>query len=781
MTETLLQGQFRVLRRLAAGGMGEVLLAETPGTLDISPGILVVKRILPAQPGQPPHESQVEMLREEARLGLRLVHDNIVETFRYDEDGKIPLLSMEFLAGRSMAQVLGQAKKQKTPVPIDVSLKILRGAACGLHFAHTLKEGGKDLGLVHRDVSPANIFVTFDGRVKVIDFGVAKSEDSELRTATGILKGKLGYMSPEQALGAPHLTPQADVWSLGVYFWECLLAERLFSTNNPTQTLMAIGQKDIIRPSTLRADVTPDVEAICMRMVERDLRKRFVSCADIVRAIDGVVGRARLASADLGLLVAQRFPEEADAGRADAARAAKLRRKIPIPTGLIEGSAVVHTEDAASTTVISAELRRQVLSLVGDDAVKAEVGEDAALVTKMISVADQRALLAGDDVASADARGSGARGSGARDSRAGIEEVEAATKLVPQGARAQAVASAQADATLMMPGEVRERSLLESVDDDAATIVVDADTVSRVRAATTPSSVSGPLASQAAQVDSTQHWEPPPHVRSSADRRPVTASGPRPATGSAPHPATGSGPGSVVEQAVDVPKPRSGLTRTSPPPPQSTFDRVPHAGSAPTPAAPMTYSSGLLRANAKEAPSWVSVALATFGALAVVLGAAFSFLVTNPEPRTLHVYTDPAGYDIIVSDPAQIPPGAQARVIDTQAPVLLKEGDPQQRPVDPDKLRARLQEAGLWARAALPSDPRGTLAALLPLLMACVGLLALSIAAPAFVVGSARRRTGLTALLIAATLALSGLALHKGALSWPGLAAWNTTPKVDWR
>src|SRR5690606_34862233 len=128
---------------------------------------------------------------------------------------------IELLAGRSMAQVLGQAKKRGEMVPVDVALAVLRGAACGLHFAHTLRgPDGTSLGLVHRDVSPANIFVTFDGRVKVIDFGVAKSDDSEPKTATGILKGKLGYMSPEQSLGQSKLTAQADVWSLGVFFWE---------------------------------------------------------------------------------------------------------------------------------------------------------------------------------------------------------------------------------------------------------------------------------------------------------------------------------------------------------------------------------------------------------------------------------------------------------------------------------------------------------------------------------------------------------------------------------
>ncbi|HEY1099525.1 MAG TPA: protein kinase, partial [Myxococcota bacterium] len=178
--EVLGNGRYTVQRRLAAGGMGEVLLADFVGDGEITPGLLVVKRILSVAPGVPPAEGQVRMLLEEGRLGLRLQHDNIVETFRTEVDDNNPLLVIELLAGKSMAQVLGQAKKQARPIPVEIALQVLRGACCGLHFAHTLKgPDGSALGLVHRDVSPANIFVTFDGKVKVIDFGVAKSEDSE--------------------------------------------------------------------------------------------------------------------------------------------------------------------------------------------------------------------------------------------------------------------------------------------------------------------------------------------------------------------------------------------------------------------------------------------------------------------------------------------------------------------------------------------------------------------------------------------------------------------------
>ena len=359
--EVLANGRYVIQRRLAAGGMGEVLLADFVGDQDVTPGLLVVKRVLEAAPGVAPAEGLVRMLLEEGRLGLRLLHDNLVETFRIEQDGQTPLLVIELLAGKSMAQVLGQAKKRGEHIPVEIALQILRGACCGLHFAHTLKgPDGTALGLVHRDVSPANIFVTFDGRVKVIDFGVAKSEDSEVKTATGILKGKLGYMSPEQSFGVAKLTPQADIWSLGVFFWELLIAERLFSSPNPTATLLQISQKEIPVPSSLRTDVTRAVDQLAMTMLSRSVDTRYRSCADVVRAIDGILGRAVV---DVGGFLAERFPEEAVAGVAEADGCARQARRGAVPSGLVDGSIGVDPaeDDDLATAILPSSLRQQLL------------------------------------------------------------------------------------------------------------------------------------------------------------------------------------------------------------------------------------------------------------------------------------------------------------------------------------------------------------------------------------------------------------------------------------
>ncbi len=357
--------RYRLIRRLATGGMGEVLLADFVGDDQVTNGLVVMKRNLP---NVPQRDHQNKMLREEGRIAIRLQHANLVETFFIDEAPGEPLLVMEYLAGRSMAQVLGAAKKKKELVPLDVCLAVLRLSACGLHFAHTLQDRGRPLGLVHRDVSPANIFVTFDGKVKVIDFGVAKADDSEIRTSTGILKGKIGYMAPEHALGEK-LTAQADLWSLGVLLWESLVAERLFLGQNPSVTLYQITTKPLDAPSKLRPDVPPHIDALCMRLLERDLSRRVRSCAELVDLIDRLPEGRALPQLDLGGFLSQRFEQDAAQGREEVAHAARSRRRTPIPAGLVDGAAPsLPVDDNVATVMLD---RSELLALTAKAAIGA--------------------------------------------------------------------------------------------------------------------------------------------------------------------------------------------------------------------------------------------------------------------------------------------------------------------------------------------------------------------------------------------------------------------------
>jgi serine/threonine protein kinase len=740
--EVLSNGRYVVQRRLATGGMGEVLLAEFGGDAELSPGLLVVKRILSAAPGQAPAEGQVRMLLEEGRLGQRLNHENLVETFRLDTDGQSPLLVIELLAGRSMAQVLGQAKKRKEMVPPDVAVAILRGACCGLHFAHTLKgPDGRSLGLVHRDVSPANIFVTFDGKVKVIDFGVAKSDDSEVKTATGILKGKLGYMSPEQSLGASKLTPQADVWSLGVFFWEMLLAERLFSSPNPTATLLQISQKDIPRPRDLRGDLPPAVEALAMGMLERNLEARFQSCADVVRAIDALPG-INASTVDVGGWLAGRFPDEAVAGAADAARCARRRGRLVVARGLADGNAGSDPadDDEFATAVLPASLRDQLLA----------------------SLPTPQSQGAGDD-----------------------EHDDAATIRVSSDIVAQL-------RNRMGPGV----PTAEDDDDDVATRRVDADMVRALR--------EGSQTERNPVGSSTQGQRP-----STQPRMPVPTQ-PSPSPSSASFPAAPSwmaqgqpvaqspsqSPSGSLPAAAGPGGRRSGMQVTpmgsgsSPPAPQrpSTVSATlpaapmrPSTESATIPAAPWRPVTETPARPAAPQSSWLAVAVGTFGALVVLMGIAFSSMTPAAVPRTFVSYLDPAGFTVVVADHSHVPIGRASEELDPAHASLLKAGELEVAAVPAALLEERLKSSGVWARASLPSTSKAKTAAMLPLIIVAIGLLALAFAVPSVLMPAGGRRLGLQGLLMALSVALVLVMLQRGGLSWPGYAAWSHVPHLEWR
>jgi serine/threonine-protein kinase len=784
MSERLVAGRYEVVRRLAVGGMGEVLLAEFVGDDDLSPGLLVVKRTLSGPAGERPADSQLQMLREEGRLGLRLRHENIVETLRIEENGGNPLLVMELLAGRSMAQVLAQAKKRKENVPIDVALAILRGAACGLHFAHTLRgAGGAALGLVHRDISPANIFVTFDRHVKVIDFGVAKSADSEIKTATGILKGKLGYMSPEQSLGEGTLTAQADVWSLGVFFWEMLLAERLFHSPNPTATLLQISSRELTRPSATRPDVPRAVDDICMRMLTRPLDRRFASCAAIVAAIDALPDGGGVARVDIGRWLAGRFPEEADAGARDAARSAHRLRAKPAPQGLSDGAVATLPEDDADTGVMSSDLRR---ALLGTEPGALPVDhDDADLATVRLDANTVNELR---------------RASRARSA----EEDELATERI--GPEALALARQQ------VLGEATARNTPA-----AATVPSGPPSVEPPRSPTRPATSAavgpGPVAPAAPQTPLASTTTSPPTSPTSnvatsnvatssvATSNVATSSVPAPParaptspalpTSNAPTtpPRAPTSPALPTSSATSIRPPPTTAESTSPPaavPPvyvatgATRHPAAPGPSDVPPPRVPSSGGATVALAPAPAETSWLAVAVATFGALVLAIGVVFSLLMPSSQPH-FYAFTE-GGLDIIVGDREHAPAGAAVReIVPSTNPLLRRAGAIDVAPVSEADLTARLRDSGVWDRASVPSTPRARIAALMPVVIVGLGLLALAFALPTFVVRGVATLRLVRALSIVIVLGLVGVVVQVGGLGWPGRALASSAPRLEWR
>ncbi|WP_241758954.1 serine/threonine-protein kinase [Pyxidicoccus parkwayensis] len=307
-----------MLRRLAVGGMGEIFLARQVGVSGFERPV-ILKNLLPDLLEQ---EGSLEMFLDEARVAGRLNHPNVVSVFEVGEWQGTFYIAMEYIEGENLGRLARAASRGGTPLPPAVCVEIIRDAALGLDHAHHATDAqGVPLELVHRDISPQNIMVRLDGVTKVVDFGVAKASNRSTRTRTGILKGKLRYMSPEQVRNTS-LDGRSDQYALGVVLWELLTHRPLVESENPAEAMRRIALTPVPRPSSLVPEVPPSLEAIVMRMLAKAREQRFARCADVARAlqswleevpreagqvattIDGLVGeavRARLKEPAEGL------------------------------------------------------------------------------------------------------------------------------------------------------------------------------------------------------------------------------------------------------------------------------------------------------------------------------------------------------------------------------------------------------------------------------------------------------------------------------------------------
>jgi serine/threonine-protein kinase len=261
--------------------MAEVYLALS-GDLPGFRTLAVVKRILPhlASNGQ-----FIRMFLDEARLAALLDHPNIVRIMEVGHDGEEYFLAMELVQGKPLSAVLRKAAREKRPPSASLAAYIIAQAASGLAYAHGLTDGdGRALGVVHRDVSPQNVLISFEGAVKLIDFGVARAFGRVAHTSPGGLKGKIDYMSPEQA-SAEEVDHRADVFALGVVLWEALTGRRLFRRDTELATMRAIVDDPIPRPSEM-ATVPPELDAIAMRALRKRRDARFQSAHEMVAALE---------------------------------------------------------------------------------------------------------------------------------------------------------------------------------------------------------------------------------------------------------------------------------------------------------------------------------------------------------------------------------------------------------------------------------------------------------------------------------------------------------------
>lgn len=277
-------GKYQLVRELAAGGMAQIFLAVYQG-LEGFNRVVAVKRVLPHMTTP----EFVQMFLDEARLAARLEHPNIVRTYEFGVEAGRYFMVMEYLAGEDLNAVLSRAAKTNHRLSIPFIIDVVSRVCAGLHFAHELGDvDGRPLGLVHRDVTPANIIITYFGEVKLIDFGVAKSASNVGQTRAGMLKGKISYMSPEQ-LRSRGIDRRSDVFSAGVVLWELLTGVRLFARDSDAATLYAIIDDPVPSVRTHRPEVPEELARIVDRALARAPEERWATAEEMQLALEAVL------------------------------------------------------------------------------------------------------------------------------------------------------------------------------------------------------------------------------------------------------------------------------------------------------------------------------------------------------------------------------------------------------------------------------------------------------------------------------------------------------------
>ena len=303
-------GRYRLVAELARGGMGVVYLALMRGPGAFSK-LLVLKEL---KPNLLEDQAVVEMFMQEARLAACLSHPNVVQTVEAGSDGERHYIAMEYLDGQSLYRVLSRARRMGRPVPFEMHGAILCSALEGLAYAHAACDyEGNPLGIVHRDVSPHNIFIGYDGQIKVLDFGIAKAVSTSTDTRTGILKGKVAYMAPEQAAGAL-VDGRTDLFSVGVMLWEAATGSRFWSgMSNDMHILRALLRGDLDAAHAQATALLPeDVRAIVAKATSFDPAGRHASATLLLEELRStLVRRGGLPGpAEVGRFVAERFADD---------------------------------------------------------------------------------------------------------------------------------------------------------------------------------------------------------------------------------------------------------------------------------------------------------------------------------------------------------------------------------------------------------------------------------------------------------------------------------------
>jgi len=272
------------------GGMAEIFLARGVNTAGVE-RYVVLKRIIRDKA----HDTHfVQMFLEEAKLAAQLQHANIAQVYDIGKLGDSYFFTMEYVHGETVRGLLQRARSLRREIPLGLVLTVIAGSAAGLHHAHDrIGVDGRPLGIVHRDVSPSNLMISYDGSVKVVDFGVAKAENRAQETRSGAVKGKISYLSPEQCRGAP-VDRRSDLFSLGIVLWEMLTIERLYRRNSDFENMSAIVTEPTPSPAIHRKNIPRDLEQLSLKLLAKRPEDRYQSSEELIDAIEAVAANNKL-------------------------------------------------------------------------------------------------------------------------------------------------------------------------------------------------------------------------------------------------------------------------------------------------------------------------------------------------------------------------------------------------------------------------------------------------------------------------------------------------------
>jgi serine/threonine protein kinase len=270
-------GKYYLLERINVGGMAEVFKAKTFGVEGFE-RLLAVKRILP---NIAEDEEFITMFIDEAKIAVQLQHANIAQIFDLGKVEESYFIAMEYVNGRDVRSIFDRMRSRGESLPIALACHVMMQVCEGLDYAHNKRDGqGRELHLIHRDISPQNVLIGYDGEVKLIDFGIAKAAGKASTTQAGILKGKFGYMSPEQVRGLP-IDKRSDIFAVGIVLYELLTGERLFVGETDFSTLEKVRNVEIVPPSSYNKKIPQELERLMMKALARDPEDRYSNAIDL--------------------------------------------------------------------------------------------------------------------------------------------------------------------------------------------------------------------------------------------------------------------------------------------------------------------------------------------------------------------------------------------------------------------------------------------------------------------------------------------------------------------